>query len=38
VLKWNDGLGRTEIAEILGVSPFTVDKQLGAATRAMRWR
>jgi RNA polymerase sigma-70 factor (family 1) len=36
LLKWNDGLSRTEIAHVIGVSPFTVDKQLGVAVRAMR--
>lgn len=36
LLKWNDGLSRTEIAHVMGNSPSTVDKQLGVAVRAVR--
>jgi RNA polymerase sigma-70 factor (ECF subfamily) len=36
LLKWGDQLSRTEIAQVMGTRPFTVDKQITAATRAVR--
>jgi RNA polymerase sigma-70 factor (ECF subfamily) len=36
ILRWMDGLTRTEIAAVLGVSPKTVDNQMAHALTALR--
>jgi RNA polymerase sigma-70 factor (ECF subfamily) len=38
VLRWQDGLGRPEIGETLGISVGTVNKQLTIAARLLRDR